>query len=79
MHHQRVRSWVDLRDAAVVTLEVQCRRSDDAERIAQRRETRGRLRRSRLREEPERIQGVYAVKAQRIEPVGLVYLWPVSG
>jgi superfamily II DNA or RNA helicase len=32
-----------------------------------------------LRTEPQRIRGVYAVKAQRIEPVGLVYLWPVSG
>ena len=32
-----------------------------------------------LRTEPERIRGVYVVKAQRIEPVGLVYLWPVTG
>jgi hypothetical protein len=32
-----------------------------------------------LRTEPERIQDVYTVKAQRVEPVGLVYLWPVSG
>lgn len=29
--------------------------------------------------EPERIRRVYQVKAQRIEPVGLVYLYPVSG
>ncbi len=29
--------------------------------------------------EPERIRALYEVKAQRIEPVGLVYLWPVSG
>jgi hypothetical protein len=28
--------------------------------------------------EPERIRQIYAVKAHRIEPVGLVYLWPVS-
>jgi hypothetical protein len=26
--------------------------------------------------EPERIRGIYVVKAQRVEPVGLVYLWP---
>jgi superfamily II DNA or RNA helicase/vacuolar-type H+-ATPase subunit H len=26
--------------------------------------------------EPERIRGFYKVRAQRIEPVGLVYLWP---
>jgi hypothetical protein len=29
--------------------------------------------------EPERIRRVYDVKAVRVEPVGLVYLWPVSG
>ena len=32
-----------------------------------------------LETEPDRIRGVYQVKAQRIEPVGLVYLWPVTG
>jgi len=32
-----------------------------------------------LKTEPERIRGLYQVKAQRIEPVGLVYLWPVTG
>jgi hypothetical protein len=29
--------------------------------------------------ETRRIRSVYDVKAQRIEPVGLVYLWPVTG
>jgi hypothetical protein len=29
--------------------------------------------------EPERIEAVYRVKARRVEPVGLVYLWPVTG
>ena len=29
--------------------------------------------------EPERIRNMFTVKAQRIEPVGLVYLWPVTG
>ena len=29
--------------------------------------------------EPEKIRASYDVKATRIEPVGLVYLWPVSG
>lgn len=28
--------------------------------------------------EPQRIEEIYQVKANRIEPVGLVYLWPVS-
>jgi hypothetical protein len=32
-----------------------------------------------LATEPERIRALYEVKAQRIEPVGLVYLWPVTG
>jgi SNF2 family DNA or RNA helicase len=32
-----------------------------------------------LASEPERIRALYEVKAQRIEPVGLVYLWPVTG
>jgi len=29
--------------------------------------------------EPERIENTYKVKADRVEPVGLIYLWPVSG
>jgi ERCC4-related helicase len=28
--------------------------------------------------EPERIQTTYHVKAERVEPVGIIYLWPVS-
>jgi len=32
-----------------------------------------------LAEEPQRIRGIYDMKAQRIEPIGLVYLWPVTG
>jgi hypothetical protein len=28
--------------------------------------------------EPDRIRKVYVVQARRIEPVGLVYLWPVT-
>jgi superfamily II DNA or RNA helicase len=32
-----------------------------------------------LAEEPRRIRSIYDVKAQRIEPIGLVYLWPVTG
>ncbi len=31
-----------------------------------------------LRDEPQRIRDFYEVKAQRIEPVGLIYLWPES-
>ena len=32
-----------------------------------------------LHTEPDRIRELYDVKATRIEPVGLVYLWPVTG
>ena len=32
-----------------------------------------------LEAEPARIRAVYEVKAQRVEPIGLVYLWPVTG
>jgi len=32
-----------------------------------------------LKTEPERVREVYQVKATRVEPVGLVYLWPVTG
>jgi SNF2 family DNA or RNA helicase len=34
--------------------------------------------RSELTSEPERIRALYEVRAKRIEPVGLVYLWPIS-
>jgi hypothetical protein len=32
-----------------------------------------------LEREPERVRAGYVVKATRVEPIGLVYLWPVSG
>jgi hypothetical protein len=32
-----------------------------------------------LESEPQRIRDVYRVQARRIEPIGLVYLWPVTG
>jgi superfamily II DNA or RNA helicase len=35
--------------------------------------------RGELKTEPARIEDLYSVKAQRVEPVGLVYLWPVTG
>ena len=34
---------------------------------------------SEIVSEPARIREIYQVKAQRIEPIGLVYLWPVTG
>jgi hypothetical protein len=32
-----------------------------------------------LRDESKRLRDSYEVRAHRLEPVGLVYLWPVSG
>ncbi len=32
-----------------------------------------------INSEPPRIEASYQIKAMRIEPVGLIYLWPVSG
>jgi len=32
-----------------------------------------------IRTEPDRIREIYEVRATRIEPVGLAYLWPVTG
>lgn len=32
-----------------------------------------------LQREPQRIRDFYGVKSARIEPVGLVYLWPITG
>jgi len=32
-----------------------------------------------LESEPKRVRASYAVRAHRLEPVGLVYLWPVTG
>jgi hypothetical protein len=31
-----------------------------------------------MKTEPDRIRNLYEVKAQRVEPVGLVYLWPIT-
>ena len=51
------------------------------EREADRRHWEGRLTRleRELRDEPKRLRDSYEVRAHRLEPVGLVYLWPVSG
>jgi ERCC4-related helicase len=50
------------------------------EREADRRHWQGRLARleRELRDEPKRIRDSYEVRAHRLEPVGLVYLWPAS-
>ena len=35
--------------------------------------------REELKTEPDRIEDLYTVKARRVEPVGLVYLLPITG
>ena len=32
-----------------------------------------------IRDEPARLRASYDVTAHRLEPVGLVYLWPATG
>ncbi len=32
-----------------------------------------------LKPKPDRIEELYKIRARRIEPVGLVYLWPLTG
>ena len=51
------------------------------EREADRRHWQNRLERleNEIRDEPARIRASYNVHAHRLEPVGLVYLWPSSG
>lgn len=51
------------------------------EREADRRHWQSRLVRleKEIREEPTRIRASYDVSAYRLEPVGLVYLWPATG
>jgi ERCC4-related helicase len=51
------------------------------ERAADRRHWQNRLLRleNEIRDEPQRIRASYDVHAHRLEPVGLVYLWPASG
>ncbi|MCZ7657705.1 MAG: DISARM system SNF2-like helicase DrmD [Xanthobacteraceae bacterium] len=51
------------------------------ERAADRRHWEGRLARieGELAGEPARVRAAYDVHAHRLEPVGLVYLWPASG
>jgi hypothetical protein len=51
------------------------------EREADRRHWQSRLVRleKEIREEPARIRASYDVSAHRLEPVGMVYLWPATG
>jgi hypothetical protein len=65
-------------DAQLVfeSMEEDVRRQREAERIFQNK----RLERlpEELATEPERIRAIYRIHAVRVEPVGLIYLWPVG-
>jgi hypothetical protein len=32
-----------------------------------------------LRDEPVRVRASYETRARRVDPIGVVYLWPVTG
>jgi ERCC4-related helicase len=66
-------------DAAQLTLDLVP--EERREREADRRHWQNRLARleKEIAEEPARIRASYDVHAHRLEPVGLVYLWPASG
>lgn len=81
LEEQRKRIEKELGKKIDVQLEFAFTAEERRQRDADRRHWKGRLAAlgEELRSEPERIRGVYAVKATRVEPVGVVYLWPVSG
>jgi hypothetical protein len=62
-------------------LQLDLRDEDLRQREADRQHWRRRLARieTELIEEPCRVREAYEVKADRLEPVGLVYLWPSAG
>ena len=73
----RIRKAAAARDSDQLELDL----SDPAERrqrAADRRHWQKRLEdlERELIEEPKRVAESYAVRAQRLEPVGIVYLWP---
>ena len=77
LQEQRLRAEVDKMDTPQLTLFAEEQRQREADRrhwqkrLAQIEEER--------RSEPLRIARGYEVRARRVEPVGVVYLWPVSG
>ncbi len=62
-------------------LQLDLRDEELRQREADRQHWRRRLERieKELTDEPQRIREAYEVKANRLEPIGLVYLWPSAG
>ena len=67
-------------DAVGAQLQLSFNQDEERQLEADRKHWRERLERiaTELASEPERVRGSYLVKATRVQPVGLVYLWPLS-
>ena len=78
---QRARIEATVAGAAAPQMTLEFSEEEERQLEADRRHWQKRLRalEEEVDREPERIRGGYVVKATRVEPVGVVYLWPVSG
>ena len=78
---QRKRLEKEVSEPDAVQLQVDLDPEERSEREADRRFWGDRLVKldRELTEEPDRLRRSYEVRAHRIEPVGLVYLWPTIG
>ena len=81
LEQQRARIENELKKFGKTQLELQFSETERRQREADHRHWQTRLNSisSELQTEPERIRKTYVVNASRIEPVGVVYLWPKSG
>ncbi len=81
LEQQRARIENELKKFGKTQLELQFSDTERRQREADHRhwETRLNSIATELQTEPERIRKTYVVNASRIEPVGVVYLWPKSG
>ena len=73
-HHQRLSSAqlkLDFGDDEAELAQLEANKRHWAKRLE--------LLEAELAAEPERIRRQYDVLATRLEPVGLVYLWPITG
>ena len=78
----RVKAELDRHEAEVAQLALDLDAADKRQLEANKRAWRERLHQFErdLKDEPERIQNFYRVRGRpRVEPVGLVYLWPETG
>ena len=78
---RRVRAELDRHDAEAAQITMEFSEDEQRQRRADVAAWRRRLTQfdRDLESEPARIREFYEVRAQRVEPVGLVYLWPDTG